>query len=328
MRSVFALVTGVLTCAFLVACDGGNVSYRPAVATTFDRADCQAPDIERRLTAPAYDGIVTGPPAEGIGFPPTEFTPIAVVRCERGETPAGALTIDSVRLEGDVAAAWDAFREESERFPEGTTASCAVREQIAVGVWFVDGEGRAVRPAWPAQPCGVKPGPLAALAKLREVDRQQHVTALRADDPGLCDTKFGSGFSTTTDADVPSESEEERRARISENFTLAFPIDGIGRLQVCRYRETGDGSIQESRSRLTAQQSADVVLGVVAAPAAPACSLVATRTATIALLRPDGSGGDRIDVELDGCMRATASGLLRQVAVPDSVLEVLDAGTQ
>lgn len=195
-------------------------------------------------------------------------------------------------------------------------------------MWFVDDEGRAVRPAWPAQPCGVKPGPIAALATLREVGRQQHVTALRADDPGVCDTKFGSGFSTTTDADLRPESEAERRARISESFALAFPIDGIGRLQVCRYRETGGEAIQESRARLTVQQSADVVLGVVAAPAAPACSLVATRTATIALLRPDGSGGDRIDVELDGCTRATASGLLRQVAVPASVLEVLGAGTQ
>ncbi|NKU62803.1 hypothetical protein GS891_06280 [Rhodococcus hoagii] len=81
------------------------------------------------------------------------------------------------------------------------------------------------------------------------------------------------------------DSEEERRARISEKSALAFPIDGIGRLQVCRYRETGGESTQESRSRLTVQQGADVVLGVVAAPAASACSLVATRTATIALLR-------------------------------------------
>lgn len=327
MRSTSALVTGVLTCALIAACDGGDVSYRPTVAATFDRADCQAPDIERRLTALVDDGIETGPPAEGVGYPPAEFTPVAVVRCERGENSSGALTIDSVRLEGDVAAAWDAFEEESERFPEGTTASCA-RQTSSVAVWFVDEDERAVRPAWPSTGCGPKPGPLAALAKLREVDRQQHVTALRADDPGVCDTKFGSVFSTTTDADVRPESEEERRARISENFALAFPIEGIGRLQVCRYRETGDESIEESRSRLTAQQSADVVLGVVAAPAAPACSLVATRTAVIALLRPDGSGGDRIDVELDGCMRATASGLLRQVAVPASVLEVLGAGTQ
>lgn len=327
MRRTFALVTGVLTCALLAACDGGDVSYRPPVAATFDRADCQAPDIERRLTALVDDGIDTGPPAQGVGYPPADFVPVSVVRCERGENSSGALTIDSVRLEGDIGAAWDAFREESERFPEGAMASC-IRQTPSVAVWFVDDEERAVRPAWPSTGCGPKDGPIAALAKLREVDRQQHVTALRADDPGVCDTKFGKAFSTTTDADVRPDSEEERRARISEKSALAFPIDGIGRLQVCRYRETGGESTQESRSRLTVQQSADVVLGVVAAPAASACSLVATRTATIALLRPDGSGGDRIDVELDGCTRATASGLLRQVVVPASVLEVIDAGTQ
>ncbi|MBM4513099.1 hypothetical protein GS438_07305 [Rhodococcus hoagii] len=68
MRRTFALVTGVLTCALLAACDGGDVSYRPPVAATFDRADCQAPDIERRLTALVDDGIDTvrppGPDAD------------------------------------------------------------------------------------------------------------------------------------------------------------------------------------------------------------------------------------------------------------------------
>lgn len=273
------------------------------------------------------DGIDTGPPAEGVGYPPADFTPVAVVRCERGENSSGALTIDSVRLEGEVAAAWDAFREESERFPEGTVASC-IRQAPSVAVWFVDDEGHAVRPAWPSTGCGPKDSPIVALAKLREVDRQQHVTALRADDPGVCDTKFGSGFSTTTDVDVRAIPTGSARERIAEGFALSFPIDEVGRLQVCRYRETGDAAIQESRSRLTARQSIDVVREIVAAPPAPACSLVATRTATIPLQRPDGSGGDRIDVELDGCTRATASGLLWQVAVPASVLELLGAGTQ
>ncbi|MCA1006307.1 hypothetical protein LCL87_11300 [Rhodococcus hoagii] len=318
----FGLVIGALTCGFLTACSGGNVLYRPPVATTFDRADCLAPDIQRRLTA-LSDDIYIGPPAVGIGYPPAEFTPVAVVRCERGENSSGALTIDSVRLEGDVEAAWDAFREESERFPEGTMASCAFLETPSSGVWFVDDEGRAVRPAWPARPCGVKPGPLTALANLHEVDRQQHVTALRADDPGVCDTKFGAWLATTTDEDVRPETESERRARISESVALIFPIDDVGRLQVCRYVDKGDESIEESRSRLTAAQSVDVVRALLAAPAAPACSLVATRTAVIPLYRADRSGGAGIEIELDGCTRASSWGLGAVVA-PASVLAVLD----
>ncbi|CAM3034520.1 Lipoprotein [Prescottella defluvii] len=318
----FGLVIGALTCGFLAACSGGNVSYRPPVATTFDRADCLAPDIQRRLTVLA-DDVDIGPPAEGIGYPPGDFAPVAVVRCERGENPSGALTIDSVRLEGDVAAAWDAFREESERFPDGTMAGCAFPETPSSGVWFVDEVGRAVRPAWPAQPCGVKPGPLTALAKLHEVDRQQHVTALRADDPGVCDTKFGAWLATTTDEDVRPETESERRARISESFALVSPIDDVGRLQVCRYVEKGEESVQESRSRLTAEQSRDVVRDLVAAPAAPACSLVATRTAVIPLYRADRSGGAGIEIELDGCTRASSWGL-GVVVAPASVLAVVD----
>lgn len=330
MRSVrkiaLGLVSIALTSGFLAACSGDTVSYRPPVATTFDRADCLAPDIDRRLTASAYDGVETGPRAEGIGYPPADFTPVAVVRCERGENSSGALTIDSVRLEGDVAAAWDAFRDESERFSGNSTASC-IRQASSPGVWFVDGDGRAVRPSWPATPCGPKDGPITALSTLHEVERQQHSTGRWADDPGVCGTKFGSGFSTTADADVLSVAGTDPRERISENFALAFPIDDVGRLQVCRYGEQEGEWIQESGSRLTAEQSVAVVRAVVTAPPAPACSLAATRTAVIPLYRADRSGGAEIEIELDGCTRATAMGL-GQVAVPDSVFAVVDAGTQ
>ncbi|MFC9789573.1 hypothetical protein [Rhodococcus sp. NPDC127528] len=40
------------------------------------------------------------------------------MRCERGQNAAGAFTIDSVRLEGNVDTAWKAFRVDSERFPD------------------------------------------------------------------------------------------------------------------------------------------------------------------------------------------------------------------
>ncbi|MFC9789574.1 hypothetical protein [Rhodococcus sp. NPDC127528] len=104
---------------------------------------------------------------------------------------------------------------------------------------------------------------------------------------------------------------------------MAFPIDDVGRLQVCRYVESADSSTQQSRSRLTTGQSIDLVRQVVEAPVAPPCALTATRTARIPLDRADGSGGARIDIELDGCRRATATGI-PYVTVPVDVTAVVD----
>lgn len=321
------LTTGLailaLTGPLLVACNGDPVFYRPPEASISDHADCLAPDIDRQLSALSDDDIVAGPSAAGMGYPPRGFTPVAVVRCERGESPSGAQTIDSVRLEGDVEAAWDAFRAESERFPDNVEASCAVLEIPPAGVWFVDDVGRAVRPAWPAVPCGLQERPLAALSNLHEVERQQHPKELPADNPGVCTTKYGSAFSTTTDADATVDPQRDTRERIAATFAVAFPIDDVRRLQVCRYSEAGETPVEQSRSRLTLAQSVDVVRGIVVAAPALACSLVATRTAVIPLRRPDGSGGARIDVELDGCRRAAAVGI-GYVALPDAVVDILD----
>ncbi len=104
-----ALAIVAVAGAVLTACS--STSYRPPTAAIAERADCLAPDIESTLSAANLNSIDPGrPPAVGVGYPPEHFSPVAVIRCERGENAAGALTIDSVRLEGDVEAAWDAFQ--------------------------------------------------------------------------------------------------------------------------------------------------------------------------------------------------------------------------
>lgn len=313
--------------AVLIACNGDSVSYRPPKAAIAERADCHAADIDSRLSALNLDSIATGPPAAGVGYPPREFTPVAVVRCERGENGAGALTIDSVRLEGDVKAAWDAFRVDSERFPDNVQASCAVFEIPPAGLWFVDADGQAVRPAWPASPCGLQDHPIAVLAKLHEVDRQQQAKELPADNPGVCNEKYGSGFSTTTDTDVAVAENTDRRSLLAETYALAFPIEDVGRLQVCRYIESADSSSQQSRSRLTTRQSLDLVREIIEAPPAPPCAVTATRTAQIPLYRADGSGGAQIDIELDGCRRASGTGI-PFVTASATVTAVVDEAPQ
>ncbi|WP_051637589.1 hypothetical protein [Rhodococcus sp. UNC363MFTsu5.1] len=314
--------------AVLIACDGDSVSYRPPTAAIAERVDCLAPDIDSKLSALNSSNIDPGrPPSVGVGYPPRGFTPVAVVRCERGENTAGALTIDSVRLEGDVEAAWDAFRVDSKRFPDNVQASCAVAQNVPAGLWFVDADGRAVRPAWPAAPCGYQRHPIAVLAELHEVDRPQQARQLPADNPGVCSEKYGSGFITTTDADVQEADGADRRSRLAVNYALAFPIDDVGRLQVCRFIESAGASTQQSRSRLTIDQSVDLVREVIDAPPAPPCALTATRTAQIPLYRADGSGGAKIDIELDGCRRATGTGI-PYVAVPATVTAAADEPSQ
>ncbi|WP_433604854.1 hypothetical protein [Prescottella agglutinans] len=318
----------MLTVAGTVLTACSQTSYRPPTAAIAERADCLAPDIESRLSAANLNSIDPGrPPAVGVGYPPEHFSPVAVTRCERGENAAGALTIDSVRLEGDVEAAWDAFHVDSERFPNGVEASCAVFERTPAGLWFVDAEGRAVRPAWPAAPCGYQAGPISPLAKLHEVERQQQARQRPADDPGVCGNKYGSGFTTTTDEDIHGSDGADRRSRLAENYALAFPVEDVGRLQVCRYIESGDTSTQQSRSRLTIDQSINLVREVIDAPPAPPCALTATRTAQIPLHRADGSGGAQIDIELDGCRRATGTGI-PYVAVSTAVTGAVEEAPQ
>ncbi|WP_189636575.1 hypothetical protein [Rhodococcus sp. MTM3W5.2] len=317
-----------VTGAVLIACNGDSVSYRPPTAEIAERADCHAPDIESRLSALNLSSIDPGrPSAVGVGYPPRRFEPVAVVRCERGANAAGELTIDSVRLEGDVEAVWDAFRVDSKRFPDNVQASCAVAQNVPAGLWFVDANGRAMRPAWPAAPCGFQDHPIVVLAELHEVDRQQQAKPLPADNPGVCSEKYGSGFMTTTDTDTQRAESADRRTRLAETYALAFPIEDVGRLQVCRFIESADSSIQQSRSRLTLDQSIDLVREVIEAPPAPPCALTATRTAQIPLFRADGSGGARIDIELDGCGRATGTGI-PFVTAPATVIAAVGEAPQ
>lgn len=325
LAATLAIVT--VTGAVLTSCS--STSYRPPTAPIAERADCLAPDIENKLSALNLSSIdPSRPSAAGAGYPPSSFTPIAVVRCERGENAAGAMTIDSVRLEGDVEAAWDAFRVDSQRLPDDVEASCAVFEVTPAGLWFVDAAGRAVRPTWPAAPCGYQARPITALAELHEVDRQQQTRQLPADDPGVCGNKYGSGFTTTTDADIHGSDGADRRAQLAVNYALAFPIEDVGRLQVCRYTESADRSTQQSRSRLTIDQSTDLVRHVIEAPPAPPCAVTATRTARVPLHRADGSGGAKIDIELDGCQRATGTGIPYAVAIPATVTATIDEPPQ
>lgn len=317
----FVVVVSVVAVALVwIGVRDDYESFTPPVVTAVDRADCLSPDIATALVAPETRDNSSALRSEGSGYPPADFSPVAVVRCERGETSVGGLTIDSVRLEGDIHAVNDAFREQSRRFPANVQADCAYRQVLPSGLWLVDEAGAAIRPTWPAEPCGFQDGPRAALAELQEVSRDQHlVDGLSADDPGICRDSIGQPFETTTEADINRMAEyDDTRTRPLTETPLATPISDVGRLQVCRY--TTDPPLPESRIRLSRQQSSDLMEAASTAPLAGPCDRIAQRVASIDVLRPDGSGGTRVSVELDGCQRID---LLGRRQLPPAILASL-----
>lgn len=320
IAGVFVAVVSVVAVALVWAGVRDYESFTPAVATAVDRADCLAPDIAAALVAPeARDSSIALRP-EGSGYPPPDFSPVAVVRCERGEASDGGLTIDSIRLEGDIHAVEDAFREQSRRFPANVQADCAYRLVPPAGLWLVDETGAAIRPTWPAAPCGLQEQPHTALNRLQEVGREQHlVDGEAADDAGICPESIGQPFTTSTEADKKRMEEyEDTHARPLTETALATPISDVGRLRVCRY--STEPPLPESRIRLSRQQSADLMGAVSTAPLAGPCDRNAQHIASIEVLRPDGSGGTRMAVELDGCQRVN---LLGQRQLTPAVIALL-----
>lgn len=129
---VFVAVVSVVAVALVwMGVRDDYESFTPPVATAVDRADCLDSDIATALVAPEARDDSSALRSEGSGYPPADFSPIAVVRCERGETSDGRLTIDSVRLEGDMHAVNDAFCEQSR--PKSGAEALRVRGRGLLG---------------------------------------------------------------------------------------------------------------------------------------------------------------------------------------------------
>lgn len=137
---------------------------------------------------------------------------------------------------------------------------------------------------------------------LHEVGREQNlIDGIAADDPGVCPQTVPL-FSTTNGVDPQDERQQYREAT-----KLATPINDVGRLQICGF-VNADVPEEESRNRLTLEQSRTLMQTVLQLPLAPPCEQTAQRYAVIELLRPDGSGGTQMQVELDGCKRLPLGG--------------------
>ncbi|MBY4401898.1 hypothetical protein HQO26_11305 [Rhodococcus fascians] len=275
--------------------------------------DCLAGNTYTALTGSGpWDPALTAD-APDPGYPPREFQPIAVLRCELGIDESGIQSVDSVRLEGNIDAVDAAFSVDSERFPPGVMASCAYEMTPPVGLWFVDDAGEAFRPAWPASPCGLQNAPIAALADLTEVSRTSHSTGYDDRYTTTCQSSsYADGFANTNPEEVAAA--EERDGPVVPS--LVMPIDDVDRLQLCTVATTTAEPPVDAVGSLTTMSRSDsarLVRSVADAPIAPACNESSTRIASTELRRPDGSGRSFVSFELDGCKRASGFGYYRTI---------------
>lgn len=316
-------VSATVSCSSVFGFGDNTQDFIPADAAVVDGVDCSLWEVR----TPLEQQLDWYPPstessAAPIGYPPDDFDPVEVTRCERGQDEAGTLTIDTVRLGGNIEAVVDAFRTPSKQFKNGDTmVSCAIIGYEPAGLWLVDGAGRAIRPQWPRRPCGFLPVPSKPIADLDEIGRSSEpVVGVAADDPGICPASYGSPFSVTTQSDVNEaiEREDQRSGYGPTDGGLGTPIDDVGRLQVCSSATSPEGFVEQSRVRLTLTDSRRLTSAAAQSSIAPACTEVATRIAVTDLVRPDGSGGTRLSAELDGCRRIEFGGY-RSIA-----LEVAD----
>ncbi|WP_155856133.1 hypothetical protein [Cellulomonas sp. URHD0024] len=140
-------------------------------------ADCMSPDVldDLGLVPAAAEDAQRIPTASAApGRVPDDFVPVSVVVC----TPDGSLhdaagtwlALTASHREGDLEPLVAALRKPSAR-REGTCSSAQVAAAAPSALWLVDALGRALRPTWPTDHCGVPSSKVSkALAKLEETD--------------------------------------------------------------------------------------------------------------------------------------------------------------
>lgn len=307
-----------------------TVSFRPPIAGMTGTPNCMSENIFAALTGSGPWNASNADDAPTPGYPPRHFEPTEVLRCERALNSDNVLTVDSVRLHGDVGTAMDAFSVDSTRFASGIMASCVSVPEAPVGLWFVDASGRAFRPAWPAEPCGLREEPLHALNELEEVSRDVHSTGYDYDHATVCAGPATiDAFYDTSDSDVADAVERQRNGDSMRPPTVVAPTDDVGFLQVCTYTGSERADTAQSRSEtvtgtsfvLDRSDSIEMVVQIADAPVAQPCSTSATRFASADLRRPDGSGATQLTIELDGCRRVAGMGFLREL--PNSGYDIL-----
>lgn len=215
---------------------------------------------------------------------PSDFEPVAAITCDPffGEDVAADRTVSysEHRWEGDFSEAVALLNRRSEHstwFPD----SCADGYSLAVleEFWLLDSRGRAVRPGFPTDSCGLpKPGGLNVITELTEVERIEHRTLLSDDQIG---TFFGC---------VPP-----------------YAAPQIGSTQPVDPSVTSSWFCRFDSERFEGAKPVATSLSLTTLPLASPCDEAATTVAAMRYADAD-SYDQLLTVELDGCLRIIPDG--------------------
>ena len=213
---------------------------------------------------------------------PDDFVPVAAVTCDPfvSENVAADRTVSfsSHRWEGDFGRAVKLLNRSSAHttwFP----GTCSNNYSLAVldEFWLVDDRGRAIRPGYPSDSCGLpKPGGLAAIRELTSVGSSEHRIPLSDDqiyELSHCLPTYRLPAAGTTPPSSLSAGGVFCRFSSTEFVGTSWTTEAIGAL-----------------------------------PSAPGCDAVATEVASTMYM--DGATNQErlLTVELDGCRRVIADG--------------------
>lgn len=246
------------------------------------RPNASVADASEFRCWPPYPVGPAPPIRYGTGRVPKDFVPVAAITCDPyfGDVAADS-TAEYVerKWEGDFGPALRLLNDRSE--PESWPLKvCTVAYSAAMidDMWLLDQHGRAVRPGYPVDDCGMsKIGGLAEIKKLETVSTVAHRVQL---DPSLIEQVSGC----TSLFEPPAES--------SATLDSDFAAYGF-----CRF------SLEPSGPRFDGSFGADI--DVEGLPIAPDCLVPATKVAVGSTYLDDTR---TVLIEFDGCRRVIVDG--------------------
>lgn len=213
------------------------------------------------------------------------------------------------------------MNQRSERPDKNTSYSCPYEVKAPAAIYLVSPAG-AVRTQWPTVICGFSNDLLKPLEALVETGRTR-VQNIERLVPTRCLQSTGSSFVRTAQPDTTS--------RAVQPPMLRSPDRDVMGLTAWTYRVTrgltGDvaDTAVTNQTRLSESASTQLMRDVFAAPAAPDCDLDATEIVILDLYRPDGSGGNELLIETDGCRRLAINGRIGYREISSDITALLAA---
>ena len=315
---------GALTAVVVMLAAGGCTGHDGGTSGTVPaRNDCSA--MRASVRTDATGGYSMTVP-EG-GPLPADFRPVSILRCDVTTTDIPGdgnwLVLTENRSTGSVNAFIAALRDAYEK-PRGTygvsSACAAIGPQSVV---LVDATGKAFLALVPGNgPCG-EPDPVAEAAmrvvpmRVVATDRIKRLSTA-AQQATSCSTQWKD--------EAPLFASEPAPETTSPQGTMPG-FKGSTKLKVCYYKvDPGSSNLPVgtvlSSTEIQGDPAGVILDGLAASPSAQKGQCTSTGTSFAVLFPEDIQTGGFVEVELDGCKRATpSSGLLRQP--PQRVVDAL-----